>query len=416
MEKIDNGGITSALGFLASAVGCGIKDPNNKRLDLTLIHSTQPTVSASFFTINKVKAAPVRINEANSTDQHFRTILANSGNANACTGQVGKKDATECAHQIATLLNISPHEVALCSTGVIGIPLPMGRITPNFKSLVDRLNKTQGSLTAQAIMTSDTQSKELAVVVEIAGKKITIGGCAKGAGMINPNMATMLCFITTDANISSDALKFASKNALEKSFNRITIDGDMSTNDSVICLANGAAENNTIELNSTEAHIFTTALQSVMHDLAKMMVKDGERVTKCVQVKVKNALKTCDAKKIAEAVSNSALVKSSWNGNDPNWGRIIHAVGYSGADLDEEKIDIYLNDAIACQNGLQSSTPIEDLQKIVTAKEFNVTIDLKLGESDYWMYSSDLSPEYIDFNRSEYAYWKQGRLDGTVKG
>ncbi len=227
-------------------------------------------------------------------------------------------------------------------------------------------------------------------------------------------MATMLCFITTDANVSSACLQKAMLDSVDTSFNRITIDGDMSTNDTVIILANGRSGMPTIKRNSKECRQFREALQYVMLKMAKSLVRDGERVTKFVTVEVKGARTYLDAQKVAEAVANSALVKSSWNGNDPNWGRIIHAVGYSRAMVREELIDIHINSKPACLGGLQAKTPMDTLRNVVAKDEFTITINLNLGKADYEVYSSDLSPEYIDFNRSEYAYWKQARKDGLV--
>jgi glutamate N-acetyltransferase/amino-acid N-acetyltransferase len=227
-------------------------------------------------------------------------------------------------------------------------------------------------------------------------------------------MATMLCFITTDANIGKGCLKEAIENSVENTFNRITIDGDTSTNDSVIVLANGAAENKTIRRGTKECRDFSHALEFVMNKLAKAIVRDGERVTKFVTLEVKSARNASDAKKVAQAVANSSLVKSSWNGEDPNWGRIIHAVGYSGASIREEFVDIYYESKAACKGGLQAKTNPEVLRNIVSKPDFKITIDLGIGKANHRIYSSDLSPEYVDFNRSEYAYWKQAKKDGLV--
>ena len=267
---------------------------------------------------------------------------------------------------------------------------------------------------AQAIITSDTHPKEIAIAFELGGHTVRIGGCVKGAGMISPSMATMLCFITTDAHLPSDSLRKTVLECVEDSFNRITIDGDMSTNDTVLVLANGASGMPPIRRNGGRCKQMRQALRWIMLELAKSVVRDGERVTKFVTVRVIGARTYLDAKKVAEAVCKSALVKSSWNGGDPNWGRIIHAVGYSGARIREELVDIHIGGKAACLGGLQADTQVEDLRAIVAEPEFEIVIDLNQGEADYTMYSSDLSPEYIDFNRSEYAYWKQARQDGLV--
>ena len=408
------GGVCAARNFHGNAVSCGIKDPNSKRLDLSLIYSTQECRSAGMFTQNRIKAAPVRISQSHLRAENIRAIITNSGNANACTGPNGMQDARNMTKETARLLKLKQREVAVCSTGVIGLPMPMMRIEPHYGSLVDGLDPKKGDQVAKAIITSDTHEKEFAISLEIGGKRVRIGGCAKGAGMINPNMATMLCYITTDAKVSQSCLESATEEAVENTFNRITIDGDTSTNDSVIVLSNGAADNKILRRGTKDCSNFTHALQFVMNKLAKAIVRDGERVTKFVTLEVKGARSHLDAKKIAQAVANSSLVKASWNGNDPNWGRIIHAVGYAGASIREELLNISYGTKIACEGGLQSSTNPEVLRNIVSKPEFSITIDLGLGEGHYRIYASDLSPEYVDFNRSEYAYWKQARQDGLV--
>ncbi|MBK1834277.1 bifunctional glutamate N-acetyltransferase/amino-acid acetyltransferase ArgJ [Roseibacillus ishigakijimensis] len=410
-----NGGVCAPTGFLASAVSAGIKNPDAKRLDLTLVYSERPCTSAGTFTINRVKAAPVRVSQAHLRNNEIRAIIANSGNANACTGVKGVEDARAMAKSVAKPLHIRRREVGVCSTGVIGLPLPMERILPHGEDLVKTLSANRGTDVAKAIMTSDTRHKELAVTTEIGGKTITIGACVKGAGMICPSMATMLCFVTTDAAISRDCLDRSLLEAVEASFNRITIDGDMSTNDTVLVLANGAAGNKCIERESKASRQFTDALEYVLTNLAKEIVRDGERVTKFVTVEVKNARTYLDAKKVAEAVAKSQLVKASWNGEDPNWGRVIHAVGYSRAPIREELIDIYYEDLPACIGGLVAETSLDQIRAIAKRDRFKITIDLNLGQSEYTIYTSDLSPEYIDFNRNEYAYWNQARKEGLVE-
>ncbi len=409
-QHID-GGVCAPQKFLASAVSCGIKNPTADRLDMALITSELPCVSAGTFTTNKVKAAPVRVSQSNLRSNSIQAIIANSGNANCCTGTVGMADAKTMCKDIAKLLKLTPKQIGVCSTGVIGLPMPMSRVTPKFDELVNDLSPNKGHDVARAIMTSDTRPKEIAITFEIGGKQVRIGACAKGAGMISPAMATMLCFITTDMKIAQEDLQKATLEAVEHSFNRITIDGDMSTNDTVLVLANGAAGNKLSKTNNKE---FADALNYVMLKMAQSLVSDGERVTKFVTVKIKGARHHADAKKAAEAVAKSALVKSSWNGNDPNWGRIIHAVGYSRARMLEEHTDIYIDEHVICKGGLQADTPMDLLREVVANPAFTVTIDLNLGSAEYEMYTSDLSPEYIDFNRSEYAYWKQARKDGLV--
>jgi glutamate N-acetyltransferase/amino-acid N-acetyltransferase len=408
------GGVCAARGFLGSAVTCGIKDPKSDRLDLSLIYSEHECLSVGMFTQNRIKAAPVRVSQNHLRSENVRAIICNSGNANACTGPAGMLDARNMTKDSARLLKLKQREVAVCSTGVIGLPMPMMRIEPKYKDLVSGLHNKAGNDVARSIITSDTHEKEFAVSLELEGKRIRIGGCAKGAGMINPNMATMLCFITTDANVGRNCLKLAMEEAVENTFNRITIDGDTSTNDSVILMANGAAGNKVLRRGSKGCANFSHALQFVMNKLAKAIVRDGERVTKFVTLMVKGARNDLDAKKVAQTVANSSLVKASWNGEDPNWGRIIHAVGYSGASIREELLNISYGSKLACEGGLQSKTSPEVLRNIVSKPEFDITVDLGLGEGSHRIYASDLSPEYIDFNRSEYAYWKQAKRDGLV--
>jgi len=408
------GGVCAPRGFMASAVSAGIKNPDDPRLDLALIYSKHKCSAAGTFTTNRVKAAPVKVSQAYLKADKVQAIVANSGNANACTGVEGISDARKTCNLVAKGLGLRQRQIAVCSTGVIGIPMPMSRIEPKIGELVSSLGPKNGEDVAHAIMTSDTCKKEIAISLQIGDHRVRIGACAKGAGMICPSMATMLCFITTDAKVSSACLQKAMLDSVDTSFNRITIDGDMSTNDTVIALANGQSGMPTIKRNSKECRQFREALQYVMLKMAKSLVRDGERVTKFVTVEVKGARTYLDAQKVAEAVANSALVKSSWNGNDPNWGRIIHAVGYSRAMVREELIDIHINGKPACLGGLQAKTPMDTLRNVVVKAEFTITINLHLGKADYEVYSSDLSPEYIDFNRSEYAYWKQARKDGLV--
>lgn len=408
------GGVCAPRGFLAAAVGAGIKNPDDPRLDLALVYSPHPCSAAGTFTTNRVKAAPVKVSQAYLKADQVQAIVANSGNANACTGMQGINDARTTTKLVAKGLGIRQRQVAVCSTGVIGLPMPMARIEPKISELIAGLGDKNGTEAAQAIMTSDTRKKEIAISVEIGGHRVRIGACAKGAGMICPSMATMLCFITTDAKVNPSCLQRSVHDAVDASFNRITIDGDMSTNDAVLVLANGRSGMPSIKRNSKECRQFAAALKYVMLKMAKSLVRDGERVTKFVTVQVKGARTFLDARRVAEAVANSSLVKSSWNGNDPNWGRIIHAVGYSRAMVREELIDIHIGGKAACHGGMQAKTSMDTLRKIVAKDAFTVTIDLNQGKADHEVYTSDMSPEYIDFNRSEYAYWKQARKDGLV--
>ncbi len=398
------GGVTAPRGFRAAAISCGIKNPEATRLDLALIVSDTPAITDAVFTTNKVRAACVRVCQQHVKTADARAIIANSGNANACTGPQGIQDAKAMCKATAESLGLKMREVLVCSTGIIGMNMPIQRITPRIGELAEKLSPTGNEDAARAIMTSDTKPKIYAIEVPLGkGVSFRIGGIAKGAGMICPNMATMLSFITTDAKISKDELKRAMRFAVDQSFNRITIDGDTSTNDTVIVMSNGQADAPAIKKGSPEAGIFRCALQKVMMELAKMIVSDGERVTKFVEIRVRNARTQADAKKAAEAVAKSLLVKCSFNGSDPNWGRIIHAVGYSGARIKEELIDIYFNGLIACKGGLTSKTPVSDLEKVVKEPRFAVTIDLNGGSAGHIVYTTDLSEAYVDFNSSEYS-------------
>jgi glutamate N-acetyltransferase/amino-acid N-acetyltransferase len=407
-----SGGVTTPRGFIAAAAACGIKDPTKPRLDMTVLRSVAPCVAAGTFTTNKVKAAPVRVSQEHLRRDDVQAIIANSGNANACTGPRGINDAKAMVRATAKALGLRQRQVAVCSTGIIGLPLPMDRIEPRIPEICAAMTAEGGADVARAIMTSDTRPKETAVRFTLGGKSVTIAGCAKGAGMICPSMATMLCFVTTDATIGKAVLQKAVQVSVEQSFNRITIDGDMSTNDTVIVLANGEAGNKSIEPGSADEKLFRKALSEVMLKLAKAIVSDGERVTKFVEVQVRGAPTWLDARKVAEAVAKSSLCKCSWNGGDANWGRIMDAIGYARARVREELIDIYFGGVAATRGGLASSTPLEELRKVVENPAFTIRIDLNLGDAEYTVYTSDLSPEYVDFNRSEYSMIKRATVQG----
>lgn len=397
------GGVTAPEGFVCHAVSAGVKDPANPRLDLGLIYSQHPAVTAATFTTNKVKAAPVRVCQAHLRSNSVRAVIVNSGNANACTGPRGIQDAKAMTSLTAKELGLTPAQVLVASTGIIGLPLPMDRIEARIPELVKGLRREGHADLARAIMTSDTRPKELAIEVPVGGKTIRIGAAAKGAGMICPSMGTMLCFVTTDAAVGLADLKKATSTAVQNTFNRISIDGDTSTNDTVIVMANGAAKNRPLTSESPAWKTFCDALEYVMRQMARMIVSDGERVTKFVEISVLNAATHMDARRVAETVANSMLVKCSWNGSDPNWGRVMHAIGYSRARVREENIDIFFDGHAAARNGIAADTPLEVLKATVAKREFTVTIDLNMGDASYTVYTSDLSQEYVEFNRAEYA-------------
>ena len=402
------GGVCAPGNFHAHALKCGIKDPAAPRLDLGLIYSTLPATSAGVFTTNRIMAAPVKVSQRHIQSADVQALLVNSGNANACTGEEGVQHAQDSCQEVATALGIPTEQVAVCSTGVIGLPLPYDRMEPQFPALVAGLaaGAAQADAFAKAIMTSDTRQKEIAIEIQIGGRPVRIGACAKGAGMIKPSMATMLCFITTDIALPKGDLQEALIAATDQSFNRISIDGDMSTNDTALILANGASGVAISKADTADYALFSAALTYVLDHLARAIVLDGEKVTKFITLEVVNAHSHKDAKNIAEAVADSPLVKSAWNGDDPNWGRVIHAVGYAHARIIEERINILWDDEVACEGGKLGPASIANLRTIAGQPAFTVRIDLQLGTADYTMYTSDLSPEYVDYNRSEYSYWK----------
>jgi glutamate N-acetyltransferase/amino-acid N-acetyltransferase len=397
METVVSGGVCAPEGFLAGAITCGIKRPDLPKKDLALIASETPCTAAAVFTKNQVAAPPVRLSRKRLLEGAPRAIVANSGNANAATGARGLEDAEEMCALAAAELGLAPEDIFVCSTGIIGKPMPMERIRGRFGDLGRALGRAGSEAAAEAIMTSDTRPKEFAVEIEGG---IRIGGIAKGAGMIRPDMATMLAFLTTDAEIDRESLQSATVEAVNQSFNRITIDGDTSTNDTVIVLANGRK-------GAVSTGAFQRGLNRVMLELAHRIVADGERVTKFVTVEVQGGRTDGDARAVADAVANSNLCKASWNGEDPNWGRILHAVGYAKAEIREENVAIFFDDLQATRAGLATETPLLDLIAVVRQPRFRVTVDLGLGEGRAVVYSSDLSPEYVDFNRREYSLVNQ---------
>ncbi len=399
--KAIKGGVTAAKGFRASAVFAGIKASNKGRDDMALVASEVPAVAAGVFTTNRVKAAPVRVSRAHLRAPHACAVLLNSGNANACTGPCGIAAAKSVAGAMAGALDCGVRRVLVCSTGRIGVPLPVEKMTARIPELAARLSSKNGTAAARAIMTSDTFPKEHAVEVRGAGGAFRVGGIAKGAGMINPNMATMLCLVTTDAKISKGALQNALHTAAERTFNRITVDGDMSTNDTVLALANGAAGGASLKAGSPDYALFSEALSEVCLKLAHMIVEDGEGVSKFVTVQVRGASSFQAARKVAEAIANSTLVKCAWAGNDPNWGRILDAAGYCGVRIREELVDIYYDGVAAVRGGTAAPTPKEKLVAAVSRRKFSVTVDLHQGRAFYTVYTTDLTEKFVELNLSE---------------
>lgn len=397
----NEGGVTAPKGFLAAGVHCGIK---KYKKDLAVIYSEVLATAAGVFTTNKVKAAPVRITMENLSDGKAQAIVVNSGNANACTGERGLKDAREMAELVAQKLGLNPHDVVVASTGVIGISMPMDKVRQGIEQCCKSISVYGGADAATAIMTTDTFRKEMAVKLEIGGKTVTIGGMTKGSGMIHPNMATMLCFITTDANIEAKALKKALKDATAKSFNMISVDGDTSTNDMAVVLANGLAGNQLITCGTEDYELFYRGFETLCIELAKMMARDGEGATKFMEVQVKNAPDEISAIRAARAVTRSNLVKTAIFGEDANWGRIICAVGYSGIDFNPDLVDIYISskagEMILAENGIGLNFSEDKAKEILSEKEIKVIVDLKQGDGCATAWGCDLSYDYVKINGS----------------
>ncbi len=392
-----SGGITAPQGFYAAGIHCGVK---KAKRDLSLLYSSFPAAAAGVFTTNKVPAAPVIVDKLQlGRSETFRAILVNSGNANACTGERGLNDAWEMVRRTAERLRIDEREVLISSTGVIGQYLPMDNIRSGIEEAEIHLDPDGNSAAAEAIMTTDKFLKECAVRVTIDGREITIGGMAKGSGMIAPNMATMLAFITTDAAIQSDLLKYALKRAADRSFNRITVDGDTSTNDMVIILANAVAGNEPLrELADPRFEQFYEALEYLLVRLSKMIVLDGEGATKFVEINVTGARTEEDAERAARAIANSNLVKTAINGEDANWGRILAAVGYSGIDVDPERVEIHFGDVPILGKCYAIDFSEEDAKEVLSRKEITITVNLNQGDAMASFWTCDLSKEYVAIN------------------
>lgn len=401
MKKIKfvAGGVCAPKGFRAAGVAAAIK--YSGRNDVALVVADEPCTAAAVFTTNQVAAAPVVYDRKIIAGGKAQAILANSGCANACTGADGLRDAEVSALATAGELGISPEHVLVASTGVIGRRLPLDRLLGGMKAAAAALGSTPAHALAaeKAVMTTDTRPKEAAVRVEIDGKKVTVGGMAKGSGMIEPNMATMLGFITTDAAISRTMLKRALALALARSFNRVVVDGDESTNDSLFLLASGKAGNAPIVSAGEDFAKFLVALETVCVSLARQMAADGEGATKFVTVTVTGASTTKDAERAARAIAKSPLAKTSWFGRDPNWGRVLAAVGYSGAKVDDAKVEIFYGRQWAYRRGeVAGEKQLAKLAKVLQADSFEITVDLHLGKGEATIYTCDFSVDYVHIN------------------
>ena len=401
--EIITGGVTAAKGFLAAGVEAGIKYQNRK--DMAMVYSKTPCRAAGVFTTNVVKAAPVLWDkEVVESEWEAQAIVVNSGIANACTGKLGYEYCRETAGAAADALEISPQSVLICSTGVIGMQLPMEKMTEGVRMLAKAIKPGEeaGTDAAKAIMTTDTRNKQVAVKVTIGGKEVTIGGMCKGSGMIHPNMCTMLAFVTTDVNISKKLLQEALSADVQDTFNMVSVDGDTSTNDTLLVLANGQAENPEITEKGADYDTFVEALHYVNEMLAKKIAGDGEGATALFEVKVIHADNKEDAKTLAKSVITSSLTKAALFGHDANWGRILCALGYSGAKFDPEAIELYLESSagkiLIFKDGMAADYSEEEATRILSCSEVTALVDMKMGEAEATAWGCDLTYDYVKIN------------------
>lgn len=398
--KFVDGSVTAPKGFVASGVHCGIRKNKNKR-DLALIYCEKPCTAAAIYTTNLVKSAPILVTRANLENGTAQAVICNSGNANTCNSD-GVEVAEKTCALVAKALNIDAKDVIVGSTGVIGQKLPIEPIANSIPELVSALSKEGATNAAEAIMTTDLVKKEYAVETEIGGKTVYIGGIAKGSGMIHPNMATMLCFITTDAAISADMLKIAVKTVADKSFNMVSVDGDTSTNDTLAVMASGLAENAEITEQNEDYNIFVEALTILCRKLSKEMAKDGEGASKLLVCKVSGAKTEKDAKGVAKSVVCSSLLKAAMFGSDANWGRVLCAIGYSGCDVDINKVDVSFASKAGkvdvCKNGAGIDFSEEIAKTVLTEDEIDIVVELNDGNGVAEAYGCDLTYEYVKIN------------------
>ena len=401
--EIITGGVTAAKGFMAAGVEAGIKYQNRK--DMAMVYSKTPCRAAGVFTTNVVKAAPVLWDkEVVESELEAQAIVVNSGIANACTGKLGYEYCRETAGAAADALEISPQSVLICSTGVIGMQLPMEKMTEGVRMLAKAIKPGEeaGTDAAKAIMTTDTRNKQVAVKVTIGGKEVTIGGMCKGSGMIHPNMCTMLAFVTTDVNISKKLLQEALSADVQDTFNMVSVDGDTSTNDTLLVLANGQAGNPEITEKGADYDTFVEALHYVNETLAKKIAGDGEGATALFEVKVIHADNKEDAKTLAKSVITSSLTKAALFGHDANWGRILCALGYSGAKFDPEAIELYLESSagkiLIFKDGMAADYSEEEATRILSCSEVTALVDMKMGEAEATAWGCDLTYDYVKIN------------------
>lgn len=397
IEVLPSGSVTSPRGFHAGAAFAGIKKEAEDSLDMAILFSEAPCAAAALFTKNKIKAAPVLLSQQRLQNGRAIAVVVNSGCANACTGKQGLDDAAEMAEFAAKGLGVSPEDVLVASTGVIGMPLPMERIRDGISKIV--LSPDGGHDLARAIMTTDTVPKEVAVRID---KEFIIGGAAKGSGMIHPDLATLLCFLTTDASIDMNFLRLSLKKAVDVSFNMLSIDGDTSPNDTVLMMANGMAGNETVAPGSRLADTFQEALDTVCIHLAKSMARDGEGATKFIEVTVEGARSTAEARLAARTIVTSPLVKAAIHGSDPNWGRVIAAAGRSGAEIVESKIDLEIEGICLVRDGVALPFNLEEVVSVLNKNEVRIVLNLNIGDGTATAWGCDLSEEYVAIN-SQYT-------------
>lgn len=397
MRLID-GGVTAPEGYFAAGVACGIKKGGKK--DLALICSEDSAAAAGVFTTNKVKGHSLQVTMEHIKNGFANAIVINSGNANACVGEQGYNDAKEIAAFAAELLECNPENILIGSTGVIGKPLDKDAILKGLEEAVASMTLDGGHDAEEAIMTTDLIPKEIAIEFEIQGMKVTLGGMAKGSGMIHPNMATMIGVLTTDVNISRKLLDKALKEVVAHTFNRISVDGDTSVCDMVLVLANGLADNPGIVTEGEDYEIFKEALLTACTTLARMIAKDGEGATKLVEISVEGAATEADAYAAVSAVAKSPLVKTAIFGEDANWGRIITAIGYSGADFDPERVDIFIGDLMVCKDGAAVNFDEGKAKEILKNEEVSILVKLNNGDFSDRMWTCDFSYDYVKINAS----------------
>lgn len=394
-HKVTAGGVTTPRGYRAAGVHCGLK---KSKLDMALIVSTTPAACAGLFTTNLVKGAPLVWTQEVVANGMAQAVVVNSGNANTCNGPQGLTDATRMAHITAELCNLRPQQVVVGSTGVIGLPLDMEKVDKGIAMAAEALSVDGGAQAALAILTTDTTPKEIALELRLSGGNVCIGGMAKGSGMIHPNMATMLAYITTDAGLDHETLQAMLRRCADKSFHMLSIDGDTSTNDMLIALANGASG---VSLTSqSDLAAFEEGLAHVCVELSKMIARDGEGATKLIEIQVKGARSQADARKIARAVSTSNLVKTAIHGQDANWGRVFCAAGYSGAEFVPTQVDIFLGAVQVAAQGMALPFDEEAAKAVLAEEAVVITLDFHDGDHESTAWTCDLTGDYVRINAS----------------